>query len=156
MNRGEIAQIGSPEQVYNNPASLFIADFIGSANFIDATVEAINDTCVTLSMEDNIVLVPLACCNNPLKPGENVIVSINPEMIKLSSTSGQDSLGLIKGIVELSSFNGPTSEYKISFGSTLLRIIQPNVYGKTNRYYLGQEVFLSFEPSTFRVFRVEW
>lgn len=156
MNRGKIAQIGSPEEVYNNPASLFIADFIGSANFLDATVVAVYDDRFTLSIEDRVVSVPLERSEGNLKPGDGVMVSINPETIELSGATEQDTPKSIKGTVELSAFNGSFSEYKVTFGSTLLRVIQPNLQGKTNRYRLGQEVILSLEPATFRVFPVEW
>src|SRR5260221_7825933 len=40
MNRGRIEQIGTPREIYERPSNQFVADFVGSTNFIDATVSA--------------------------------------------------------------------------------------------------------------------
>src|SRR5690606_18947418 len=42
MNNGQIEQMGSPEEIYRHPVSRFVADFIGRANFLEATVLSAN------------------------------------------------------------------------------------------------------------------
>ncbi len=60
MNKGEIAQMGSPEEIYNNPNSAFVADFIGNANFMDAVVEDIHENTLTVSLQKNSSRKPAA------------------------------------------------------------------------------------------------
>lgn len=43
MNKGKIEQIGTPQEVYQQPATEFIADFIGTANFVDGVIKEIKD-----------------------------------------------------------------------------------------------------------------
>jgi len=156
MNRGKIIQIGTPEQVYHDPASLFVSDFISNANFLDATVVSVKGNQVAISINDHQFSVPNERCDGNTEPGDRVMVSINPETIEISVEEKSWPSDVIRGIVELSSFNGPLSEYKVTFGDTLIRVIQPNIRGKTKIHRVGQEVALHFEVSTFRVFPAQW
>jgi iron(III) transport system ATP-binding protein len=73
MNRGAIEQVGSPLEIYREPASPFVADFIGEMNFVAATV--VRDGIVRLGG------VELACDANGLAPGTEVMLAIRPEDI---------------------------------------------------------------------------
>jgi len=57
MNRGKIAQVGSPEEIYNNPNSSFVADFIGNANFIDAVVSEVGSDTLTVKVQNESIVV---------------------------------------------------------------------------------------------------
>lgn len=57
MNKGKIAQFGPPEEIYNNPNSSFVADFIGNANFIDATVAEIARDSIIVTIQGKQVKV---------------------------------------------------------------------------------------------------
>ena len=156
MNRGKIVQIGTPEQVYHDPASLFVSDFISNANFLDAIVVSVKDGKVVIVMNERQFSVPAERCDGNPEPGDRVMVSINPETIGIRAQEGTFSNDSIRGVVELSSFNGPLSEYKVTFGDTLIRVVQPNVRGRTMIHRVGQEVVLAFEVATFRVFPAQW
>jgi iron(III) transport system ATP-binding protein len=80
MNQGVIEQIGTPLQVYREPASAFVADFIGTMNFALATV--VGATAVRLGE------VVLACGADGLAPGARVTVAIRPEDILLQEGPG--------------------------------------------------------------------
>jgi iron(III) transport system ATP-binding protein len=73
MNRGAIEQVGSPLEIYREPASPFVADFIGEMNFVAATV--VRDGLVRLGG------VELACDADGLAPGTEVTLAIRPEDI---------------------------------------------------------------------------
>ncbi|PKL11353.1 MAG: ABC transporter ATP-binding protein [Spirochaetae bacterium HGW-Spirochaetae-8] len=156
MNRGKIVQIGTPEQVYHDPASLFVSDFISNANFLDAIVVSIKEGIVVIAMNERQFSVPAERCDGNPEPGDRVMVSINPETIGIRKLEGVPLSERITGVVELSSFNGPFSEYKVTFGETLIRVVQPNIRGRTMIHKVGQEVVLTFEVATFRVFPAQW
>lgn len=73
MNQGVIEQIGTPEQIYGTPATAFVADFIGSMNFIPGALEA--DGAVKIGN------TTLQCRTNGLTPGARITAAIRPEDI---------------------------------------------------------------------------
>jgi iron(III) transport system ATP-binding protein len=84
MDRGNIAQIGSPEEIYAQPRTRFVADFIGLGNFIEAEVLA--------PLEPGAWRVQCAfgemrCVSeDELTPGERVLLVIRPERVQLATT----------------------------------------------------------------------
>lgn len=71
MNHGVIEQVGTPTEVYRNPASLFVADFIGEMNQVPA-VAGPDDTVV-------IGTAPLKCQGHDFRQSEQVVAAIRPE-----------------------------------------------------------------------------
>ena len=74
MNAGEIVQIGRPEEVYNQPATRFVADFLGEANFLDghitssghpARVNTGSGEVVAIDTRERPIQSPVKCCVRP-------------------------------------------------------------------------------------------
>lgn len=156
MNHGKIAQLGSPEAVYNHPASPFVSDFIGSANFLDAIVDEVTSGHVVVRINGFPFSVPLDRCEPNPEPGGRVLVSVKPEAIELVSPvepgEGSGFRSGPRGVVELSAFSGPATEYKVTFGDAYLTVSTPNIRGRTVVHRAGSEVGLEFDPSAFRVY----
>lgn len=79
MNQGVIEQVGSPLEIYSQPATAFVADFIGTMNFLPATV--IGPTEVQTGD------LKINCLSVPAKVGEAITVSIRPEDIVVQDAS---------------------------------------------------------------------
>ena len=75
MDGGRIAQVGSPEEVYNNPETKFVADFLGEANFVEGRVEETGSP-VKVQTEFGMLLV---ADGKGVQKGEKVICCIRPE-----------------------------------------------------------------------------
>jgi len=75
MNVGVVEQIGTPQEIYDAPATRFVADFIGAMNFYDGIMVAPDQV--------RVGDVPLACRPNGHRQGESVTVAIRPEDIQL-------------------------------------------------------------------------
>ncbi len=148
MNHGRIIQSGTPEEIYNNPASTFVADFIGNANFISATVEETEGKRVTLTLGSRIIILKTDPRGESFEEGEEVYLAIKPEAIALSEEKTD-----FKGIVEVKSFLGPYTEYKIEFDGSFINVFQHNRPGKTKFYHPGEPVFLKFDHSQFHIYR---
>ena len=88
MSNGKIQQIGSPEDIYNEPQNKFVADFIGESNIIDGIME--DDYRVIL---ENRVF---SCLDKGFGKNEQVDVVVRPEDIELTNTEN----GMINGTVE--------------------------------------------------------
>src|SRR5688500_6436026 len=86
MNEGRIQQIGTPREIYERPASQFVADFVGNTNFIQGTVVAsaasgTGSARFTTEIGDVIVNT-----DQDLRPDDRVAISVRPEDVDLSET----------------------------------------------------------------------
>jgi len=81
MNKGFIEQIGTPEELYDNPQSYFAADFIGSNNFIKGKVIDVTGDTKTIQSYENIFKVKTA--DKKFNIGSEVIICIRPENLRL-------------------------------------------------------------------------
>ena len=94
MDKGRIQQIGSPQDIYNEPKNAFVADFIGESNIIDGIMK--KDYVVEFAGKS------FDCLDSGFSENENVDVVIRPEDIKVTPPS----LGHISGIVTSVTFKG--------------------------------------------------
>jgi iron(III) transport system ATP-binding protein len=79
MNHGVIEQVGTPTQIYNEPATEFVADFIGTMNFLPATV--------TGATSVQIGELSVNCLSAPGNQGDQITVAIRPEDIVVQDAS---------------------------------------------------------------------
>ena len=102
MNAGRVEQLGSPHEIYARPASRFVADFIGKANFASATVA-----------DDGTLLIGgirVAGTSSPgSPPGAAVTAVVRPEAVRLSSAGD----GMFSGTVRRAMFLGNIAEYLV-------------------------------------------
>src|SRR5439155_5298753 len=81
MNAGRIEQIGSAWEIYHNPRSKFVANFIGDTNILDAEVVARNGH-MTCQLAGGI---KLAATSSVGEPGEKILLSLRPEKIRVQA-----------------------------------------------------------------------
>ncbi|UJW77777.1 ABC transporter ATP-binding protein [Rhizobium sp. SL42] len=145
MNAGRIVQMARPQEIYDRPADLFVADFVGKTNRIAATIEADGST---LRLSNGMALA--AKCG--LKPGV-ATVALRPEAIELRRQPTGDSSQLA-GTVTHRIFLGSTAEYQISvdgLGDFLVTADRRSVQ-ESDLVEPGERVVLSFDPGKVHVF----
>ncbi|RWX81518.1 ABC transporter ATP-binding protein [Neorhizobium lilium] len=145
MNAGRIVQMAKPQDVYDKPADLFVADFVGKTNRIAATVEADGST---LRLSNGTALA----AKSGLKPGV-ATVALRPEAIELTRQAGKDAAGLA-GTVTHRIFLGSTAEYQISvdgLGDFLVTADRRSVQ-ESGLVEPGERVVLTFDPGKMHVF----
>ncbi|MDR3148750.1 MAG: ABC transporter ATP-binding protein [Oscillospiraceae bacterium] len=98
MNKGQIQQVGSPIDIYNEPTNAFVADFIGESNIIRGTM--LRDKLVNFSGRD------FDCLDGGFASNEPVDVVVRPEDIDLSVINGSDGSGRLCGTVRSIIFMG--------------------------------------------------
>jgi len=96
FNRGKIEQIGTPDEIYDRPATRFVAEFIGETNLIDATVASGQPENARVALANGRTL---NVAGYGLKPGEQVSISIRPERIKRSGKQANRIAGKVRDIV---------------------------------------------------------
>ena len=99
MNKGKVLQVGTPAEVYESPADMFVADFIGENNFIEGEVVSIDsETCATLKHE-KLGEIRFEM-DREVKVSDRVKVSIRPEKIRVTRKPPKN-LGKIHNVVKV-------------------------------------------------------
>ena len=91
MNNGKIEQIGSPTDIYNEPANAFVADFIGEANILNGIMK--EDYCVIIQNTE------IDCIDKGFKPYQPVDVVIRPEDIEVCKPNDGQLNGTVTDVV---------------------------------------------------------
>jgi multiple sugar transport system ATP-binding protein len=107
MHDGVIAQIGTPEAIYDRPANLFVAGFVGSPamNILDATLHRAGDgLAVTLAHSELSIPLPLEAVRTAQPEGMPVRIGIRPEAVRLVPPDRADA---VKARVDDVEMTGP-------------------------------------------------
>jgi iron(III) transport system ATP-binding protein len=125
MHEGQILQLAPPKEVYEQPASPFVADFIGTSNFFKGEVaEADGGGAVTARLPDGQMLRVQSA--EPVRRGQPVTIAVRPEKIDLLPASGGASEhgddNLLAATVRERSYLGARYEYQVDLESMLVRV----------------------------------
>ncbi|WP_186388111.1 ABC transporter ATP-binding protein [Stappia sp. TSB10P1A] len=107
MSNARIAQMANPRELWNAPANLFVADFIGDANVVDGTITAVTGETAALDLGGASVEAPA----RGLTPGP-VKVAVRPDALRLEPL-GEGDAGGLTGKVTTASYLGKYMEYEI-------------------------------------------
>jgi len=116
MNNAEIAQIGTPSDLYNTPSSAFIADFIGDANLVPCEVESTTDDVAVTTLNDLTLSIP----SNGITKGPAQMV-LRPHTLNLNAP---DQPGL-KGEISYAAYLGKEMQYTVETTVGSLFVISP-------------------------------
>ncbi len=119
MNEGRVVQVGTPRQIYGQPQDKFVADFVGSTNFIAGTLSSSGPgCCVVISALGELK----AHLGAGLSNGSSVLVSVRPEDIELSEAEFPASAGdnVLKGTVSGREFLGDYLDFYLRVGDVVL------------------------------------
>jgi spermidine/putrescine transport system ATP-binding protein len=133
MNQGEIYQIGTPEDIYNEPANTFVAKFIGESNIIQGVMK--DDYLVSFDGKDYV------CVDKGFAKLENVDIVIRPEDIDIVA-KGE---GLLTGVVDSIAFKGVHYEIDVK---TIDRIYTIHTTDYADE---GTEIDIKFNPEDLHV-----
>jgi spermidine/putrescine transport system ATP-binding protein len=137
MNQGDILQIGTPHEIYESPATDFVARFIGETNLFDGTVvnvqnfklqdyEGVTEYMAELDIPE-LGKIKVTSVDE-VTSGQKVSFTIRPEKIVISKekpATKREDINLIQGIVDEPIYSGfQTKFYVETAGKTLLRVIK--------------------------------
>lgn len=135
MNKGVIQQMGSPEDIYNEPANAFVADFIGESNILDGIM--LEDYKVQFS---NVVF---ECVDKGFNKNELIDVVIRPEDIEITSVEN----GMLQGKVNSVTFKGVHYEIEVEEKE------QRWIIHSTKSAVLGSTIGLIIDPEAIHIMR---
>ena len=138
MEKGVVAQIGTPQEIYYHPASEFVADFIGEANFLRGTLTSKNGDNGVVTVEGTPVDVVGA---SEMTEGGACTLVLRPESAVLAAQ------GQLPCKVILSCFMGSYQNYHVMVGDTLVKITDFNPKNK-KIYQVGDTAWVAFEKES--------
>ncbi len=145
MNQGQIVQSGPPDDIYERPASIFGAYFIGETNLVTGTVKAVYEDYIELSCPDgtgNDFEIDSSFHIAPA-PGRRITLSLRPEKIAISRNRprAQDDINMLKGVIEDILYLGTHTQYIVRVGKLKFR-----VFSQHKRVYFDDKA-LDWEES---------
>ena len=139
MSKGEVLQIGTPNEIYEMPANGFVADFIGETNFIEGKVIEVHDK-YGYAENDEIGRFKIEL-DKPVKVGDNVKLTLRPEKIKVDTEpryTDNDNYKVIKGTVDEVIYTGFQSKLFIKVDG-MNKLIK--VYDQHRNFLTEEELF---------------
>src|SRR5262249_27304391 len=119
MNEGRVVQVGTPRQIYEQPTDKFVADFVGTTNFIGGMVTTLGDgRCVVSSAMGEIK----AHASGGVEKNARVVVSVRPECVELSQSQPIASAGhnACNGTIEPKDFVADDVDFHVKVGDVVL------------------------------------
>jgi spermidine/putrescine transport system ATP-binding protein len=146
MNAGGIEQMGAPSELYENPRSTFVANFLGQSNLIEGTIKNRAADVVSVDMHGIPVSIP---ADRSHAPGDSGWVGIRPEKVLIGDVGeALDAPGntIPGGVVSDVSFVGVSTQYlvRMPWGQEL-QVFSQNT-GRTRIFAVGDKVELSWRP----------
>ncbi|MET3696860.1 iron(III) transport system ATP-binding protein [Bacillus oleivorans] len=121
MNKGEVQQIGTPQEIYNKPVNHFVASFIGESNLIDSEIIEVNGNAVTVKIGNGTLLAGNknnAAPNTDFTKGNKIKLSIRPEVIVQG-----DGTNSVTGEIQLVEFTGVSINYIVKVASEMIKVM---------------------------------
>ena len=138
MNQGHIEQVGRPVEIYLRPASVFVADFIGRANFVKVPVIARQDGLAALNVSGKTVNLP---CDAEVQANQLAYAVVRPEAFKFKNEAGAAHfVGTVKSVAYL----GSSIEYEVDAADQTLLVVDNELCLEPLR--TGTQVNLAIDP----------
>jgi putrescine transport system ATP-binding protein len=147
MSEGRLMQVGAPSEIYETPASRFVADFIGNVNMMEGSLEVdAHDHCIVACVD----------CRHYVghgitgTEGMSVTVALRPEKINVSRQRPAESgFNTVRGTVREKSYFGSFTVYQLALASgTTLKVSQSNVERhRDDELTWGDEAWAHWSPS---------
>ncbi|MFF5894346.1 ABC transporter ATP-binding protein [Streptomyces argenteolus] len=149
MNGGRVEQLGAPAELYENPRTTFVANFLGTSNLIEGEIVS-SGTDVVVSAGGGTLRLPGGRCTSPASAGGKLLVGVRPEKISLAHAGDAaaipDGRNRVTGRITDSSFIGVSTQYVVeSPAGTALQVYEQNVE-RDSRLVPGAEVVLHWNP----------
>ena len=149
MNAGRVEQLGAPADLYENPKTTFVANFLGTSNLIEGEITE-SGTDILVGAGGSTLRLPAGRCSAPTARGGRILVGIRPEKISLASAGEADTIAAgrnrVTGRIVDSSFIGVSTQYVVeSPAGKALQVYEQNV-GHRAGLTRGAEVVLHWNP----------
>jgi iron(III) transport system ATP-binding protein len=119
MRDGKIMQIGTPREIYEKPANRFVAEFIGTSNFMNGTVVAVDDAVLLVETESGRLQAQV---KETSAVGDQITLAVRPEGVEMRAGQSQGGINELHGEVVTRSFLGDSVDHLVRVGSIELMV----------------------------------
>jgi putative spermidine/putrescine transport system ATP-binding protein len=147
MNKGKIAQIGSPTEIYEQPRSAFVTNFVGHSNLLDVTVVSGGETPVVSLGETHLS----AHSETQFAGGQAAQLAVRPENVVIDPPADYVRL---RAIVTSETYQGPIIRYRADVAGQEITIERQNQAGLV-RYAPGAEITIGWAPQRSSLLPIE-
>jgi ABC-type Fe3+/spermidine/putrescine transport system ATPase subunit len=141
MKAGSFVEVGTPDELYEHPKTIFGANFVGEANFLEGTVLNADGETSTIEWGEGLLLESQ---NASPGEGERVVAAIRPESVIVQK--GNDEEG-IRGFVETMDFEGETARYEVKIPGYGLFAVRIPFHRGSRPYDVGDPVVIKAPPN---------
>jgi len=147
IKKGRVLQVGTPQELYMKPESVFVAHFIGESNFLEGYVSSTNGKGAIVELRGE---TKVQTDDKSAKIGERVVLAVRPETF-IVEKGVKNSKNSFLGAIERVTFEGTNIRYEIRLeNQDLIVIIKPSL---TEEWFnTGEKVTVSFPPERTHVF----
>jgi spermidine/putrescine transport system ATP-binding protein len=113
MNSGVVEQIGSPREVYERPATAFVADFVGVLNAVDIRVDSVEDGVAVMRVsDDERIVVPVVSAT----VGDRLTVAVRPEQVRIDPEhrNAPEGGSRLRGVIEQVVYLGTLTQFHVA------------------------------------------
>ncbi|GAA2295935.1 ABC transporter ATP-binding protein [Streptomyces violaceusniger] len=151
MNGGRVEQRGAPAELYENPGTTFVANFLGTSNLIEAEITDKSGGDLVLTAAGGRLALPADRCSAPVRTGGKLLVGVRPEKITLAHAEDAGSVpegrNRITGRIVDSSFIGVSTQYLITTPDCPEITVYEQNIERDARLVPGAEVVLHWNPA---------
>ena len=147
MKDGVICQQGTPQEIYEQPASRFVANFIGKANFIDGTFKGRDGEAALVEIGGKTFSIPAPGKMEGVEVGGACCLTVRPESFLLTKDAGA-----LPSTVSRATYYGAKVEYEVMLGEQpiIVEVYNPQL---TERFSVGDTVTMSLIEGCVRVLK---
>ncbi|MGH6806926.1 MAG: ABC transporter ATP-binding protein, partial [Ensifer adhaerens] len=116
MDTGRIRQLGTPKEIYETPADAFVADFIGSSNFLTGTVVNRAAGVANVRLDDGTVIKANTGRNGA---DENVVIAVRPERLQIVGGAGEN---VVQATIQGGAYLGSVYQYELTGAGSTFRV----------------------------------
>jgi len=151
MDSGEVLQVGRPKDIYENPATRFVADFIGETNFLEGRVSDVADGRVEVLVDDQLVVH--AHSEAAVSVGQSVAIALRPERTDLRSPDQAHDRASLPGRVEEVVYIGTDTRYIVRLTDRTAMVVRQQNLGGTDAMSVsaGVEVLVTWDTRDVRL-----
>ncbi|MEM2341032.1 MAG: ABC transporter ATP-binding protein [Candidatus Bathyarchaeia archaeon] len=151
LRNGEIQQEGPPSQVYNEPRSIFVAHFVGGANFFEGFIAEVDQYGSWIQLRNGFLL---RVNDISRVVGERVVVMVREEKVEvIKGVRRREEINLFPGVVSEVSFLGDFISYSIMLDNgDKVNSKMPSILG-LEKFRIGERVYVRLRPEDLKVYQ---